>query len=80
MLHCETFSIASQVSLKDCKTESTSNTVLRLLLHGELYFSASGARLSKVPKTFRARKAIPKLPTSSFSKAGPLICCKGNKN
>ena len=74
MLHCETFSIASQVELKDCKTESTLNAVLRLLLHGELYFSASGARLSKVPKTF------PKLPTNFVSKAGPLICCKGNKN
>ena len=39
-----------------------------------------GARFSKVPKTFRARKAIRKTPTSLFCKAGLFICCKGNKN
>ena len=45
-----------------------------------LLFGWSGARFSKVPKTFRARKVIPKTPTSLFCKAGFFsICCKGNK-
>ena len=39
-----------------------------------------GARFSKVPRTFRARKAIRKTTTCLFCKAGLLICCKGNKN
>ena len=39
-----------------------------------------GARFSKVPKTFRARKAIRKTPTCLLCKAGDFICCKGNKN
>ena len=39
-----------------------------------------GARFSKVPKTFRARKAIRKAPTCLFCKAGLFICCvKGIK-
>ena len=42
--------------------------------------SSSGARFSKVPRTFRARKAIRKTTTYLFCKAGLLICCKGNKN
>ena len=41
---------------------------------------ALGARFSKVSKTFRIRKAIRKTPTRLFCKAGPLICCKGNRN
>ena len=41
---------------------------------------APGARFSKVPNTFRIRKAIRKTPTRVFCKAGRLICCKGNKN
>ena len=40
----------------------------------------SGARFSKVPRIFRARKAIRKTTTSLFCKAGLFICCKGNKN
>ena len=40
----------------------------------------SGARFSKVPRTFRARKVIRKTTTSLFCKAGLFICCKGNKN
>ena len=40
----------------------------------------SGARFSKVPRTFRARKAIRKATTYLFYKGGLLICCKGNKN
>ena len=40
----------------------------------------AGVRFSKVPKTFRARKAIRKTPTCLFCKAGLFICCKGNKN
>ena len=42
--------------------------------------SRPGARFSKVPRTFRARKAIRKTTTCLFCKAGLLICCKGNKN
>ena len=38
-----------------------------------------GARFSTVPKTFRARKAIRKTPTRLSRKAGPFICCTGNK-
>ena len=41
---------------------------------------APGGRFSKVPRTFRARKAIRKTMTCLFCKAGLLICCKGNKN
>ena len=37
-------------------------------------------RFSKVPRTFRARKAIRKTTTSLFCKTGLLICCKGNKS
>ena len=39
-----------------------------------------GARFSKVPKTFRSRKAIRKSATCLLCKAGLFICCKGNKN
>ena len=42
--------------------------------------SGAGARFSKVPRTFRARKAIRKTTTCFFCKAGLFICCKGNKN
>ena len=38
------------------------------------------ARFSKVPKTFRFRKAIRKTPTRLFCKAGLFICCEGDKN
>ena len=41
---------------------------------------APGTRFSKVPRTFRARKAIRKTTTRLFCKAGLFICCKGNKN
>ena len=41
---------------------------------------ASGARFTKVPTTFRARKAIRQTPTRLFFKACLIICCKGNKN
>ena len=39
-----------------------------------------GARFSKVPKTFWARKAIRKTTTCLLCKAGLFICCKANKN
>ena len=39
-----------------------------------------GARFSKVPNFFRARKAIRKTPTRLFGKAALFICCKGNNN
>jgi len=47
-----------------------------------LFLAASvpGARFSKVPKTFRARKAICKTPTRLFCKADPFIFCKENNN
>ena len=38
-----------------------------------------GTRFSKVPKTFRARKAIRKTATRLFCKAGLFVCCKGIK-
>ena len=43
-------------------------------------FVCPGARLSKVPRTFRDQKAIRKITTCLFCKAGLFICCKGNKN
>ena len=43
-------------------------------------FQSSGARFSKVPGTFRARKASRKTMTCLFCKACLFICCKGNKN
>ena len=39
-----------------------------------------GARFSKVPKTFRARRAIRESLTCLFCKARLFISCKGNKN
>ena len=39
-----------------------------------------GGRFSKVPRTFRTRKAIRKTTTCLFCKTGLLICCKRNKN
>ena len=40
----------------------------------------AGACFSKVPRTFRARKAIRKISTCLFCEADLFICCKGNKN
>ena len=37
------------------------------------------ARFSKVPKTFRVRKAVPKTPIRSSCKAGLFICSRGEK-
>ena len=39
-----------------------------------------GARFSRIPRTFRARKAIRKITTCLFCKADLFTCCKGNKN
>ena len=44
-----------------------------------LYLLRPGARLSKVPITFRARKAICETANRLFWKAGLLTCFKGNK-
>ena len=41
---------------------------------------SAGACFSKVPRTFRARKAICKTMTCLFCIAGLFICCKGNKS
>ena len=41
--------------------------------------SSPGARFSTDPKTLRARKATHKTPTRLFRKAGPFVCCNGNK-
>ena len=38
-----------------------------------------GARFSRVPKTFRARKTIREPATRLFCKAGLFICCKDDK-
>ena len=38
-----------------------------------------GARFSKVPKTFRARKAICEIANHLFWKADLLTCFQGNK-
>ena len=43
----------------------------------ELGLFGPGARFSKVPKTFRARKAIRKTLSHIFCKAGLFMCCKG---
>ena len=53
---------------------------LRPKSFGTFEKQAPGARFSKVPRTFRARKAIRKTTTRLFCKAGLFICCKGNKN
>ena len=58
----------------------TSALLLSLLTSTKLCNWAPGARFSKVPRTFRARKAICKTTTCLFCKAGLSICCKGNKN
>ena len=50
------------------------------LLEHSVRVSAPGARFSKVPRTFRARKAIRKTQTCLFCKAGLFMCCKGYKN
>ena len=42
--------------------------------------SDKGPVSEKVPKTFRARKAICTPTTRLFCEAGLFICCKGNKN
>ena len=39
-----------------------------------------GARFSKVPKTFPARKAICEIANRLFWKADLLTCFQGNKN
>ena len=48
---------------------------------GNTFKSLPGVCFSKVPKSFRARKAIRRTPTSLFCKAALfIICCKENKN
>ena len=42
--------------------------------------SGPWARFSKVPRTFRARKAIRKSTSCLFCKTGLFVCCKGSKN
>ena len=46
----------------------------------DIWASSPGARFSKVPKTFRTRKAVHKTLPHLFCEAGLVICCKGNKN
>ena len=48
--------------------------------NNDRYFWGSGARFSKIPKTFRARKAIRETPTCLLCKAGLFTCFIGNKN
>ena len=48
--------------------------------HPQYYSQDPGARFSKVPRTFRAQKAIHKTATCLFCRAGLFICCNRNKN
>ena len=54
----------------------------RFALQSQTVWKGTGACFSKVPKSFRALKAIRKTPTCLFCKARLFICnsCKGNKN
>ena len=63
-------------SLHNITTRSLNRIVGQLTVSE--FMSRSGTRFSKVPTTFRARKAIRKTPTCLFCKAGPFTCCKGN--
>ena len=63
--------------------EAKGNSEMAYLLFSWMLGTAyqlPGARFSKVPKTFRFRKAIRKTPTRLFCKAGLFICCEGDKN
>ena len=84
------FSLASSLSFFFCKFRSALTKLIALqnlanqrkilkIVKFVVTFNP-GAHFSKVPKTFRARKAIPKTATRLFCKAGLFICCKGNKN
>ena len=55
-------------------------TVFSIVIWWAIWGLGPGARFSKVPKPFRARKAIHKTPTRLFCEAGLFICCKGSKN
>ena len=46
----------------------------------EATLGTPGARFLKVPKAFRARKAISKTLPRLFCEASLFMCCKGNKN
>ena len=50
------------------------------LMNIYLHSSSLGARFSKVPKTFLARKAIRKTPTAYSVKLVFSLCFKGNEN
>ena len=50
-----------------------------LYVFGTFLIMASGARFSKVPKTFPARKAICEIANRLFWKADLLTCFQGNK-
>ena len=63
-----------------CKGNRNFEFVDCWLAFGESLDLWPGARFSKVPTTFRARKASRKTTTCLFCKAGLFICCKGSKN
>ena len=67
-----------QQSVAPITTEPDPLDLLSSVHHVSL--SRYGARFSKVPRTFRARKAIRKTTTCLFCKAGLSICCNGDKN
>ena len=60
---------------------------LKVVVHASFNFAHKsditvkrpGARFSKVPKTFRDRKAICEIANRLFWKAGLLTCFQGNK-
>jgi len=66
-----------------CLSGNHSRTIspnFRLKFVKVTFLFGAGTRFSKVPRTFRARKAIRKTATCLFCKAGLFICCRGNKN
>ena len=65
---------------KKKKTPKKKKPKTRSIKHTNMAPLTPGARVSKVPKAFRARKAIRKTPACLFCKAGLFICRKRNKN
>ena len=66
-------------ALRGLRFENTKRTMspeMRPKSFGTFEKRAPGARFSKVPRTFRARKAIRETPTCLICKAGLFICCE----
>ena len=65
--------------LRSLDREGTVTLAKGTKIFGTLKKRAPGARFSKVPKTFRARKAICEIANRLFWRAGLLTCFQGNK-